>query len=161
MKITAVHAWIVRMRLAEPYSIAYESVAEATNVFFRLETDWGTVGYGCAAPDPHVTGEDPADVVRALDERAGSDLKGSDPLRHAMLMERLKKSLRDQPSARAAVDMALYDILGKVAGLPVWKLLGGYRRRIRTSVTVGILPERETVSAAQDLKARAFRCLKL
>jgi L-alanine-DL-glutamate epimerase-like enolase superfamily enzyme len=161
MKITGIDAWTVKMRLAEPYSIAYESVAEAINVFVRLETNRGVVGYGCAAPDPHVTGETAAEVLRALEETAGSELKGSDPCRHAMLMERLKKSLRDLPSARAAIDMALFDVLGKVAGLPVWKLLGGYRRRIRTSVTVGILPESETVAAARDLKARGFRCLKL
>jgi L-alanine-DL-glutamate epimerase-like enolase superfamily enzyme len=161
MRITKINAWPVKMRLAEPYSIAYESVAEATNIFLGIETNSGIVGYGCAAPDLHVTGEDAARVLRALQETAGSELKGSDPLRYAMLMERVKKNLRNMPSARAAIDMALYDILGKVAGLPVWKLLGGFRRRIRTSVTVGILPESETVSAARALAARGFRCLKL
>jgi len=161
MKITRVTAWPVVMRLAEPYSIAYESVTEATNVFVRIETSRGPVGHGCAAPDPHVTGEEPGEVLRALSEIAGPGLSGSDPLRHAMLMERSKRLLKGLPSARAAIDMALYDILGKAAGMPVWKLLGGFRRRIRTSVTVGILPEKETVAAARDLVSRGFRSLKL
>ncbi|HXV75348.1 MAG TPA: dipeptide epimerase [Candidatus Polarisedimenticolaceae bacterium] len=161
MRISALEAWQVTMRLAQPYSIAYESVSQATNVFLRVETNRGTVGYGCAAPDPQVTGEQPAGVLAALNGIARAELTGSDPLRHAMLMMRAKKSLADFPSARAAIDMALFDILGKVAGLPVWRLLGGYRRRIRTSVTIGILPQDETVAAARDYLARGFSCLKM
>jgi L-alanine-DL-glutamate epimerase-like enolase superfamily enzyme len=149
------------MRLAEPYAIAYEDVSRTTNVFVRVTTSAGIEGIGCAAPDPRVTGEDADGVLRAVEDIAGGEIRGSDPLRHAMLMERLKKSMPSMPSARAAVDMALFDILGKVANQPVWKLLGGYRSRIRTSVTVGILPEHETVTAASDLVARGFRCLKL
>jgi L-alanine-DL-glutamate epimerase-like enolase superfamily enzyme len=131
MKITHVETWPVEMRLAEPYSIAYESVTRATNVFLRIDTNSGVVGHGCAAPDEQVTGETTTGVLQALKEAAGAHLVGSDPLRHAMLMERLRKPLGYMPSARAAVDMALFDILGKVAGLPVWRLLGGFRRRIR------------------------------
>jgi L-alanine-DL-glutamate epimerase-like enolase superfamily enzyme len=161
MKITRLEAWSVTMRLAQPYSIAYENVDHATNIFLRIETSGGVTGFGCAAPDPHVTGETPEDALRSLNEAAGPAILGSDPLRHAMLLERLRKQLGPAPSVRAAVDMALYDILGKVARLPVWRLLGGYRNRIRTSITIGILPERETTAAAVDLAARGFRCLKL
>jgi L-alanine-DL-glutamate epimerase-like enolase superfamily enzyme len=161
LKITRFEAWSVTMRLTQPYSIAYDSVDSAENLFVRIETKGRIVGYGCAAPDPHVTGEAPEDVLRSLRDVAGPAIVGSDPLRQAMLMERLRKELASRPSARAAVDMALFDILGKAAGLPVWRLLGGYRRRIRTSVTIGILPEAETVSAARSLVSRGFRCLKL
>jgi L-alanine-DL-glutamate epimerase-like enolase superfamily enzyme len=161
MKITKVEAWPVTMRLSEPYSIAYDDISTVTNVLVRVETNRGEPGYGCAAPDPLVTGEDHVDVLRKLNEAAGPRLLGSDPLRHAMLMERVKKELTQFPSAQAAIDMALFDILGKAAGLPVWKLLGGYRNRIPTSMTIGILPAKETVAAAQDLVARGFRAIKL
>ncbi len=161
MKITRVEAWPVTMRLAQPYSIAYESVTHATNVFVRIDTSRGVAGYGCAAPDEQVTGEDTNTVLAALQDAADTELRGSDPLRQAMLMERLRSDFGALPSARAAIDMALFDILGKVAGLPLWKLLGGFRSRIRTSVTIGILPLEETVEAARDLVSRGFRCLKL
>ena len=65
------------------------------------------------------------------------------------------------PSLVAAVDMALFDLLGKAAGLPVWRLLGGYRDRIATSVTVGILPERETLDQARRWVKLGFRMLKI
>jgi len=78
-----------------------------------------------------------------------------------MLIERLAPLLKSQSSALAAADMALHDILGKVSGLPLWKLLGGFRDRIRTSVTIGILPEEETVIRAQEFVAQGFKSLKL
>jgi L-alanine-DL-glutamate epimerase-like enolase superfamily enzyme len=161
MKITKLAAWPVKMHLATPYEIAYESVTETTNVFVRIETNRGVTGYGCAAPDPEVTGEDAASVLSAMDDVVRPAIVGSDPLRHAMLMVRLKKELAAMPSARAAVDVALFDVLGKVANLPLWRLLGGYRKSIRTSVTIGILPEADTLRAARELVGRGFRCLKL
>jgi L-alanine-DL-glutamate epimerase-like enolase superfamily enzyme len=161
MKITRVEAWPVTFRLSEPYTIAYESVDQVTNVFLRLVTNRGMIGLGCAAPDEPVTGETSDDVLRCLENEVLDSLKGSDPTRPILLLERVKRRLGSRPSALAAVDMALLDLLSKIAGLPVWKLLGGYRDRIRTSVTIGILPEEETVGRAKEHVARGFKCLKL
>ena len=108
-----------------------------------------------------VTGESVGKTQEALSGVVAETLKGSDPLRSAMLLERLKRTLQSQPSVLAAVDMALYDILGKMGNIPVWKLLGGFRDRIRTSITIGILPLRETVSSARELVAQGFKSLKL
>lgn len=161
MKIIQMEAWPVTMRLVEPYTIAYQTVAETTNVFLRVHTSKGIVGYGCAAPDRDVTGETHEDVLAAFDQVVLPALKGSDPLRAAMLMERIRKPLTGQPSALAMVDMALFDILGKTAGLPLYKLLGGFRSRMLTSITIGILPVRETVEKAVEFVGRGFKSLKI
>lgn len=161
MKITRVEAQPITMALAEPYTIAYETIDSAANVLFRIETDTGIVGFGCAAPDKPVTGETVDTVLDAFARVIEPRLHGADPLRWSRIVEDLKQTLADGPSARAAVDMALFDLLGKIAGLPLYKLLGGFRDCIMTSVTIGILPEDETVAAARKWIARGFKCLKL
>lgn len=161
MKITKIEAWRISMRLSEPYTIAYEAIDSTTNVFLRIETNRGTVGYGCAAPDEMVTGETADGVLKDLIEVVGPSIKGSDPLRPAMLFERLRPAMQSHPAAMAAVDMALFDILGKRSNLPLWRLLGGFRDHIKTSVTIGILPEKETTERAKQLVAVGFRSLKL
>lgn len=149
------------MRLRESYAVTYETYHSATNVFLRLDTNKGISGFGVAAPDEFVTGETPESVKSALDSIVEEHLKGSDPLRLAFLDARVEKPLRPFPSARAAIDIALHDIMGKVAGQPVWKLLGGFRDRIRTSITIGILPGKETVAQAKRRAKEGFHSFKL
>ena len=55
MKITQVSFERFDLELTEPYTIAYETISEATNYVLRLETDSGYTGFGCAAPDPAST----------------------------------------------------------------------------------------------------------
>jgi L-alanine-DL-glutamate epimerase-like enolase superfamily enzyme len=161
MRITRIEAWPVEMKLSEPYTIAYETVESTTNIFMRVETNDPITGYGCAAPDEKITGETPKTVLKAIADVAETELKGTDPLRHARVIERLKEILKDQPSAIAMVDMAIHDILGKVGRIPLWKILGGYRTCFKTSVTIGILPADETVARARDWVSQGFTALKI
>lgn len=161
MKIVRCEVWTVTMQLSEPYAIAYQEVGSTANVFLRLHTDSQHVGLGCAAPDPQVTGETAEQVHRALETIAADILHGQDPFRMTVLMEQLTAQCPRLPSLRAAVDMALFDLLGKRAGLPLWKILGGYRDRIRTSITIGILPVAETVERARHWISQGFTSLKI
>jgi L-alanine-DL-glutamate epimerase-like enolase superfamily enzyme len=161
MKIKRVKVWPVEMRLEEPYTIAYETVEKTVNVFIRVETDKGITGCGCAAPDEAVTGETPESVMETIGHVYEPMLKGADPLRTARLIEMVKSAFKNQPAAIALIDMALHDILGKAAGLPLWKLLGGYRRSFKTSVTIGILPVGDTVARAKEWVGQGFHVLKI
>jgi L-alanine-DL-glutamate epimerase-like enolase superfamily enzyme len=161
MKITRLEIWPVKMRLAEPYTIAYETIADVDIIFLRVETSAGIYGFGCAAPDEQVTGETSHSVIQVFDGVIASVLKGSDPMRIALLTEKLAPILAKHPSAVAMADMALYDLIGKAAGLPVCRLLGGYRTRIKTSITIGILPVAETVDKARGYVKMGFRVLKI
>lgn len=161
MKIVHIDTWSVRLKLKEPYAIAYESYDTTTLVFLRLETDRRIRGFGCAAPEVHVTGETPESVLQMLKDIATPMLQNADPRHYARLLEELARAMTGQSAALAAVDMALHDILGKISGLPLWQLLGGYRERLLTSVTIGILPEAETVAKALEWAKQGFKRLKL
>ncbi len=76
-------------------------------------------------------------------------------------MESLKVSLPHNPSARAMVDMALYDLIAQKAGVPLYKLLGGYRTKIATSITIGIMPLQMTLDYAKEHLERGFKILKI
>ncbi|MBW2437997.1 MAG: hypothetical protein JRF29_12000 [Deltaproteobacteria bacterium] len=94
---------------AEPQTIAYEKFEVTTNIFLRLEINIGIVGYGCAAPDRRVTGETLQAVLKILSDVIDPILKQSDPLRLALVTEKLAPILFEHPSTVAMVDMALYD----------------------------------------------------
>lgn len=161
MKITNLEVYPVTMGMDTPYTIAYETYDAAVNIFLLMETNQGVRGFGCAAPDAHVTGETLESVTAVFSDFVAPALKQADPTRYVFLLERLQPILGANPSLVAMVDMALHDIIGKVAGLPVYRLLGGFRTRIKTSVTIGILPLQDTVEAALAWSAQGFKALKI
>ncbi len=161
MKIITLECWAHKMELKEPYTIAYETVDQCTNVFLKAETDVGIVGWGCAAPDEIVTGENPQSVVRFFKDCIEPLLKNSDPWRYIYLLEEAKKINNHASSALAMMDMVLFDLISRGSGVPLYKFLGGYRTSIATSVTIGILPVEETVEAARKWISRGFRILKI
>jgi L-alanine-DL-glutamate epimerase-like enolase superfamily enzyme len=149
------------MKLTVPYTIAYETIDTTVNLFTRVTTNSGIVGFGCAAPDLEVTGETEESVLKASNDFIEPLLKGSDPLRYSYQLNKLVEPLKNHPSALAMIDMALFDILGKKADLPIYKLLGGFREKIKTSITIGILPTKDTVKYAKDFVRQGFSILKI
>jgi L-alanine-DL-glutamate epimerase-like enolase superfamily enzyme len=160
MRITAAKAIPVELSLNEPFTIANETVEAAVNVFIRLDNDAGVTGWGCATPDS-VTQESEQTVTTAFKTALADRIVGKDPLRVHALHDMVEEHVSGNPSLKAGFNMALYDIIGKVAGLPLYKLLGGYRDRIETSVTVGINPVDVMVDRARTLVDRGFTCLKI
>jgi len=161
MKITQLEVWRVDMLLEEPYQIAYQTVSCASNIFLKIETSQGIMGFGCAAPDPDVTGESPESVITAFEDIIHPLLIKANPIRIALLLSKLEKPLIGQPSALAMVDMALHDILGKISGLPVYQLFGAFRDRMKTSITIGILPVDATIARAKKYLAQGFKSIKI
>jgi len=148
MKIKAIEYFRLDMPLAVPYTIAYETVSQTTNIILRLETTTGIMGWGCAAPDREVTGESPEDVINNIEKVLVGLLKEESPFQIAKINHQIKNLLPGSSSTLAMVDMALHDLLARKAKIPLYQLLGGFRNEIPTSITIGILPVRETVEQA-------------
>jgi L-alanine-DL-glutamate epimerase-like enolase superfamily enzyme len=90
-------------------------------------------------------------------------ITGEDPLDREKIWQRLGSLWYGQKGpAFAAVDIALWDIAGKVAGLPIYKLLGAYRDKVRAYASGNIVHDQEAiVSVAKELKTKGYRAMKL
>jgi L-alanine-DL-glutamate epimerase-like enolase superfamily enzyme len=161
MKIVSLECWVEELKLQEPYIIAYEEIDVSVNVFIKINTNNSFTGWGCAAPDLEVTGESGETVIKAFQTVVEPYLKGKDPFTYSLIQEELRRELKHQPSVLAMVDMALYDIIGKKTKEPVYRLLGGYRKSIPTSITIGILPVKETLEMAKKFLSQGFFILKI
>ncbi|GAA4822491.1 dipeptide epimerase [Algivirga pacifica] len=161
MKIKAIEYELHNLKLSEPYQIAYETVDSCQNITLKVITDTGLVGYGIAAPDWEVTGEYSEDVISMVKDVMQPMLLGEDPLQRTRWMDELKQTTQVGSSARAMLDLALHDLLGKYAKLPLYKLLGGYKNSIPTSITIGIKPIEETIETAKRYLRSGFTVIKL
>ncbi len=163
MQITKAEVVPVELKLRLPYRTAYRPEQEIDTVavvFVRLETRQGQTAWGCAAFDESLTGETLDDVVRAC--RACADRAPDlSPLNFEYALAELADLTTGVPSAMCAFDLALHDLLGLAAGLPLHRLLGGYRNRIQTSVTISMVPVEESVALARDRARQGFRILKI
>jgi L-alanine-DL-glutamate epimerase-like enolase superfamily enzyme len=107
-----------------------------------------------------VTGETAETVARTLD-KIGPKLIRVCPLRIEQDVELMDTIVEGNPAAKAAVDMALHDVLGKTVGKPLFMLIGGYRTEVMTDITLGIKPAKQMAVDATKSVKKGFRALKL
>nr|BBH92874.1 dipeptide epimerase [Thermogemmatispora argillosa] len=146
----------LQLKLSTPFRIARGVEEIAENLLVTLSYD-DLSGYGEAAPSAYY-GETAATVSACL-ERFAQAL-GDDPFLIEDILERLDHLIGHNPAAKAAIDMALYDLMGKRLNLPLYRLLGlNPERSALTSFTIGLdTPERMAEKAA---RARDYPILKI
>ncbi|MBK8177736.1 MAG: dipeptide epimerase [Planctomycetes bacterium] len=160
MKLTELRSSTLRLKLSRPYSIAGGRWDHVELAMVDLVDETGRVGYGMASPAPEVTGESfEACAEELLACEIGGRLAG-EVEDGAELLERARGVLRG-PAARAAFDMAWFDLRAKHAGLPLLDLLGPARGGLETSITIGVKSLSETLEEAREYVARGFRILKV
>jgi L-alanine-DL-glutamate epimerase-like enolase superfamily enzyme len=160
VRISAARSRRVRVPLSRPYAIAAGGIEAAELVVLELATDAGAVGYGHAAPAPAVTGETAAAAAQELAPERCAWLLGRAAAEVALLLGELDAHVAG-PAAHAAVDAALHDLWGKRVGLPLVEVLGGVRRGLPTSITIGVKPADATLAEAAEYVARGFTVLKV
>jgi len=146
----------IDLKLTTPFRISRGVQHTSPNAIVRITHDDYT-GYGEASPAEHY-GESLETVMACVVLFAGH--LGDDPFVIEDIMENLEQVIRLNPSAKAAVDMALYDIMGKMLGVPLYKLLGlNPDYAAHTSFTIGLdTPQNMALKA---LAARDYPILKI
>lgn len=161
MKITDIKMEKIRIQLTAPFRVTFATIDYSENLLIKVCTDEGLEGYGEAAPLPFVTGETIDSVVSVI-EAMKPGLIGMDPLDIEKIHSLMDSVIHGNGSAKCAVDLAMYDLAGKKAGLPVYKLLGGYSNRVQNDITIGIsTPEAMAEEARQHVEKDGFHILKV
>lgn len=160
MKISKIEVWSFRIPLTEEFRIALGASIEHVGVIVKVYTDEGIWGLGEAAPSSRITGETVETVLGVISKLKGVIL-GACPLEYRRVIENIENAIIGNPSAKAALDMAILDIVAKKYNVPLYKLLGGSKNSFETSVTIGIMPHERAIQKAQKYIEQGVRILKI
>ena len=160
MGIQQIEVYPVTLAYKEPFRIASGASTESHNVIVKIVTDYGVVGWGESSPSKRVTGETAETVIKILDKIAPK-LIGLCPLRIEQDIEVMDSIAEGNSAAKAAIDIALHDIFGKTSRKPLFMLMGGYRTKVLTDITLGIKSPNEMAEDAVKAIKKGFKALKV
>lgn len=142
------------------FKVALATLPTADNIFVRLRTEEGVTGVGEASPYSPVTSETQQTDV-AMGHTLAELVRGRDPFTIAKIVDDMDALSPYNSAIKAAFEMALWDICGKIAGQPVCCLLGKYRESFETDKTIFIDTPAAMAEAARDVVRQGFRTIKV
>jgi L-alanine-DL-glutamate epimerase-like enolase superfamily enzyme len=158
MKIEKIEYFHVECKRKEPFVIATGCSNVAHNIIVKLYAD-EYCGIGNACPNS-VTKETRDTILMALNIFS-DELVGEDASDIHGINSKMDSILERNPSAKAGIDLALHDLMGKEKELPVFKLLGEKKEKMLTDMTIGIMNVKEAMEHALYYKEQGFRTLKI
>jgi L-alanine-DL-glutamate epimerase-like enolase superfamily enzyme len=161
MKIKSIEAIAVSLPMKKAVTMAAETVTRADNVLVRIESDNGLVGWGEAASAPTMTGETVASMMAAVSHmapvllgRAAHDFTGS-----AAAMD---AAMYGNTGAKAAIDIALHDLVARAGGQPLYALFGAkVRSRMAVLAVIGSTDVDADLREAAERFAAGYRAFKI
>lgn len=161
MKIIKVESIPISIPFEKPFRIALGEISTSKHVVVKISTDEGILGLGAATPFPVITGETQASTHNTLEAFLGPAIIGEDPFNIQRIVENMDKVVKGNKSAKAAIDFAIYDILGKKLQVPVCALIGGhYREEVLISRALSIQEPAEMAKNALRLMEKGFKVIK-
>lgn len=161
MKITEVRLGHISVPLRVPFKTALRQVNSVEDVIVEVHTDTGAVGYGEAPPTGVITGDTTGAIIGALKDHIIKTVVGRGVDEFEDLMTALNDCILKNTSAKAAMDMALWDLYGQLYKIPVYKLMGGARKNIVTDITISVNDPEEMARDARNAIERGYDCLKV
>jgi len=160
--VRRVDAIPVGLPLKKPVAMAGSTVGVAHNILVRIEAQDGIVGWGEAASAPTMTGDTLGGLVSAVRDHLAPLLIDQDAWMRPALERRLKAALYGNTGAHSAVEVALLDLCGQAAGLPVIDLIGGaVRRQVAPMWLLGNPTPEQDIAEAHKKREEGFGFFKL
>lgn len=164
MKIERIEAIPVQIPLKRGFSTktAHGVHAVSDYVIVRVHTDQGIMGLGEATVAPRWSGETSATCLNVINQFLTPALLGQNPLEITRLRFRMDRVIKLNPFTKAAIEMALWDIAGKAANMPICQLLGGpVRNSMRIKLVIGALDRQTVIQLAERFLNMGVSCLKV
>lgn len=160
MKITDIQAKIFSLELKQSVRVALGEITKSDTVIVKIQTDAGLCGFGEGSGIPFVTGETCEDILLAV-SLLRDELLGLDPWAIAEAHRRMDAAMSNHTAAKAAIDLALYDLMGKEAKLPLYRLLGGMNTAVETDKTITLAEPKIMAAEARELALGGFHHIKI
>ena len=138
MRIKDISIGYIHIPLKTPFRTALRMVDSVNDMLVRVTSDTGLTGFGEAPPTAVITGDTPESIEAAVRGYIAPALKGMDLDDLESIFRAMEKSIAKNTSAKAAVDMAIYDLAAKSRGIPLFRMLAGRPEEIRTELTTDI-----------------------
>jgi muconate cycloisomerase len=169
MKITTIETIPIRLPTRRAHQWASLTTPIGVYVIVKLNTDEGLIGLGEAPVlkdwgGDHMKyyGETPKTTVHIVNDILAPILAGQEPCQIGLLHSLMDKAIKGYPYCKAAIDMALYDVVGKALGVPAYRLLGGcYRKRITVAHSIGLMEIEKAVEEALQVRDEGIKAIKL
>ena len=161
MKIESIRFGMLRVPLKTPFKTSLRTVDEIADVVVIMETDTGHRGYGSAPATAVITGETHGSIIEAISKVIAPSVIGRKIEDLNRLTESIQGSIVKNFSAKAAVEIAVYDLWGQLYAAPLYKLLGGGDNMIVTDITISVDYIEKMVADAVEAVDRGFETLKV
>ena len=161
MKIKDINLYHLSVPLKKPFKTALRTVESAEETIVEITTEEGVTGLGEAPPTAVITGDTNQSIRGIIEKKIRPVLIGQKVDSLERMIELVNLAAIGNNSAKAAVDMAVYDLFGKLYNLPLFRLLGGYRNKITSDLTISVNQPAEMSSDAREAVEQGYKTLKL
>lgn len=169
MKITAIETIPIRLPTRRVHQWASLTTPIGVYIIIKLHTDEGLVGLGEApvlkdwgGDYGKYFGETSHTTIHIINDILSLALKGEDPCRFEAVHAIMDEAVKGYPYAKAAIDMALYDVAGKALSVPAYQFLGGcFRERISIAHSLGLMELEKALEEGLQAKSEGVKTIKL
>jgi o-succinylbenzoate synthase len=160
MKIIHITSQLVPIPLVRTFTTSLRSISEVESILVTIHTDENHKGYGSAAPVPVITGETVESILGAV-QYIGQQLSGMSIENAELIFQKLNSCMIGSMSAKAAIDMAIYDLMGKSLSVPLYQLLGGKSQELTTDITISLGTPHQMLAECKERIEEGYRVIKI